>query len=113
MQPILSNLAEELPVSLRPSKGAYPKHPGAVHGKESSYAIKFAGEDLENHQSEAELAQRGADICAFKGALCSSYLNQLFGAENNAPRAVQPEMIMVGGMASLLVSGSVPLLAEE
>lgn len=101
MQSILAHFAEELPISLCSSERTHAEYSSSVQCKECSDAVKFACEDLENYKSKAELAERGADVCAFKGALRSSDLNKFLVAENDAAGPMGAKMVCVGRMAGL------------
>lgn len=101
MQSILTHFAEELPISLCSSERAHTKYSSSVQRKECSDAVKLACEDLENYKSKAKLAQRGANVRAFKGALRSSDLNKFLVAENDAAGPMGAQMVCVGRMTGL------------
>lgn len=51
--------------------------------------VKLASKDLKHNQREAELAQRGADVGAFEGALGGADLDELFVGEDDGAGAVE------------------------
>jgi hypothetical protein len=55
-QSILTNFRKELSIPLHPPKRTYPQHTRSIDSKQSSNTIKLGGENLKNHQSEAELS---------------------------------------------------------
>jgi hypothetical protein len=103
MQPILSNLAEELFVALLPSEQTRTQNPGPVHGEQRTDTVEFTGEDLENYQSEGELRECRADVGSFKGALCCTNLDEFVRGEDDGAGAVEAEGVVIVWVAALCV----------
>lgn len=104
-QPVFANFAEKLPVALHTPEGAHTEHACSIDCKQGScdlsalvlwlslhfclveldmgfcdgkctYGIELACKDLEHYQCEAELAEAGADVCAFERALGGANLDK-------------------------------------
>lgn len=81
-------LAEELPVPARTTQQARHEDEGAKDGKQRADRVELLGEDLEDHQGEAELRERGAQVRALEGALGGADLDQLGLREDHGLGAV-------------------------
>lgn len=55
-QPILTNFRKELSIPLHPPKRTHPQNTCPIDCKQSSNTVELCREDLENHQSKAELS---------------------------------------------------------
>lgn len=64
VQPILTNLAEELLVALLPSEERCTEYACSVDGEQRTDTVEIAGENLEYDQGKAELAKCCADVCS-------------------------------------------------
>ena len=60
---------EELAVALVPAVDGDEEDSGAVDGEEGANGVEFGREDLEDDEGKGELAEGGARVGAFEGAL--------------------------------------------
>jgi hypothetical protein len=73
-------------------------------------AVEFTSENLQDHESEAELAQGGADVGALEGTLGGADFDEFLGGEDDGAGAVEAEVVAGGGVAGLWgVGGEVRL----
>ena len=76
-QSIIAHLVEKLSIPLLPAIGTDQKQSDSVSREKSADGIELRGKDLEDHEGEGELGEGGADIGAFKCALCGADLDEL------------------------------------
>ena len=95
-QPILPNLGKKLLIPLLPPQQARQKNAGTVDGEEGADGVELGGEDLEDDEREGELAEGGADVGAFEGALGGADFDEFFVCEDDGAGAVHAEVVGVG-----------------
>lgn len=93
---VVADFAEELAVPLLAAQQGDDQHAGAVDGEQGADAVEFRREDLEHHEGEGELRERGPDVGAFEGALQRTDFDQFGGGEDDGAGAVQAEVVLVG-----------------
>ena len=86
------------------------KYTRPVQREQGANGVEFGGEDFEDYEGEGELAQCGADVGAFEGALGGAYFDQFGGGEDYGAGAVQAEVVVVVGVG---LGGGMDGLAEE
>ena len=67
---------EELTVALEATVGSDEDDGDAVGGEEGADGVELLGEDLEDDEGEGELAEGGAHVGAFEGALGGADLHE-------------------------------------
>ncbi|KAH9867723.1 hypothetical protein IAQ61_008318 [Plenodomus lingam] len=80
-----------------PSQRAHAHDASPVHGKQRPDAIKLGGKDLEHDECEAELADGGAHVGAFKGALGGADFDKFGGGEDDGGVVVVVAVVGGGG----------------
>lgn len=93
---IISQLGEELSVSLRAAEKPNNEDAGAVDGEERTDTVELGGEDLEHDEGKGELGEGSPNVGAFEGSLGSAHLDNLIRSQHRRAGTVHSQAVSIG-----------------